>query len=440
MNTLAFVLLVSSGSMLGVIGCRDSGSSHSFNNPADPDNQPKAAPDRNSSVIPVTISTTSTATGTATSSSAGISIPSKPAGSSTSATSTQTAACLTGTCAPPSGTVFDFANTFSITPTGCSGVSQVNMFDTGSGLLFFLRANCGMRYGIYSFTTSYSGGSMSSLNNIASDCLTTAGAPLYTVAPGASGYLAAYECQQSTSSFTTSVVPVSASGVAGTPSLYETNSSSTRHSLAWNGVANAFGIAGYNKFQRLTAAGATVAGPIASGSANARFTMVSGGTWYIVSQQNDGTYCSSVNSSGALQCNAVRIDGGGALSVLPGPSNLTFAIDPYISINVISSSDCTSSNVADMIRTSNSLHSMLSTVALAGNYAAVAFSSSLNTANALVVATLDQSKLNVPSEASVTSYSTSLGGAKLAVVQNKLYLAYDKDGGGYVSYSTQTVQ
>jgi len=404
--------------MFGLSSCQPT--TRSFNNPVDPNKDDKGSPS------PATDKT------------------------STSSTESSTSSCLLGTCNPPVGSVYDFANSFTITPSGCTGANEPHIFDNGSGLTIFILANCGQRNAVYFFNTAYNGTSPTNPASATLDCNSgTTGVMQYSVDQGSSGFLLIYKCNQTSGSYVAKTVTIASDGTVGTPTLYESTNSSYSYSVTWNSSAAAFGVTRYGQFQRYSSTGSQLGGPISLGTVNngtIGAAIVSGGYWMIIAAdpENNYSYCSKINSSGTLQCNQVQIGSGGyafseVYSFLNGASSLK-VVDSYrgISDHSLSVSDCTATSDFNTLDPTNNIKDstyIQSALALSSTIAAAAY----KTTNSLIVTTYDINGSAIYSENSVAGYSTSLNSWEIKSIQNKIYVAYDKDGSGYVSYSTQAV-
>lgn len=409
---------------LGLL-CGCAKTEHKFDNPKDPNSDVAGGGGAASDKDPATGASTNT-------NDSGAPAPDGNSGAS----DTGTGACLTGACNPPAGSVYDFANSFSVTPSGCTNIAQVRVFDTGSKLLVFLRANCGSRDSVYSFETSYAGENIAPPALITSDCAGT-GVTSYDIDRGATGYLMVYECKTGGYSYTTRVVPVAVDGSAGTAAVYESGSSSRAYRIAWNSGANAFGVARAGQFQRFGENGATIGGPISVNGGGYSLTglFVASSFWFVLNG-GSSAFCSKINSSGSLQCNAVYMSGSGV------PSGTLASQSRFISWNsgdfntyTINATDCTGTEDFAGLRPENTISKGFQGLEIDASVSGHLY----KTANSLIFAAFDPAGSAIYSENSVTGYSSSLESAEARAIQGKVYVAYDRDGGGYVSYSTQTL-
>jgi len=367
-------------------------------------------------------------------------------------TSQTASSCLTADCNPPSGTVFDFNNTFSITPSGCT-VSGANSFDTGTDLRHFVLANCGARSSVYTFKTSYVGTGATTPVNLSSDCASgVTGVRSFNVDKGASSYLVLYVCNPSGGTTSTKVLALADDGTPGTVREYETMETGG-YQMAWNSTAGTYGVTKTGRFQRFNESGIAAGGSIVIANNN-KGSFVSNGNWIVIADKGSGLGCSKISSSGTLQCDQAvvtsdsRYFGGG----LTGSSPRVIGVDSYgrwgsYSINLAS---CVGTLDFDYVTATNepvvfsSLYGAFYISNYRKGYGAPALSETIGTylyksSESLIFATFDLAGSKIYSEAAVTGYRTALNTASIKIIQNKLYVAYDKDGGGYVSYSTQAV-
>ena len=389
------------------VGC---GEDRSYNNPSDPANAPNA---------------------------------SSPAAAGTTPEKNAPEACLLATCNPPANTVYDFQTTFNLTPAGCSSVTNIKMFDTGSGLIFFFDENCGVRQSVYSLSSSYTGTLTGASTNLTADCISTTGINTWAIARGTGEYMLVYSCQASTSLYNIKSIPVNFSGSPSTSVVVESLTSSPVLRAAWNGTANAYGLVRDSAFRRLSTLGVTVGGSIATTSYPPRFMNVVSGNWIFVSAygSNSSSYCSKINSSAALQCNGVSI--GYAEAFLDGTNFLStdyYNSNPRVMQHTLDLAGCSAS-------TGNTNFGITNTVGGGGFLDAVSISSSLGAAawlttssKALIIGVFSKTTSdNIYSEASVANYTTAITDVNTQIIQNKIYVAYAIDGALKVNYSTQNV-
>ncbi len=361
-------------------------------------------------------------------------------------------ACLTGNCNPHAGTEFNFSEVFSVTPSGCSSVSEVRFFDNGSEIISFVGANCGERRHVYAVRTSYSGEPIGTPTTLTSDCTgTTTGVSTFSVDKGSSGYLLAYECKTTASSYVTKVVPVSTSGTPGTASTYETLSSSTSdryYTMIWNSTAGVYGLARNGKFQRFNETGFAVGGPVAIADTTFWQLTVVNDSWFILQQADDGWWtqiCSKISKVGNLQFNATKIDGRNILSandylsvdgfgrvVIFDAGSQEFSIadlDPDLcTISNRSKAYPLSSRISDVFNPKNVTSTTSSIIAKMQN-------------KSLVMATYPGTEtFSILGESSITGFNSVLNDATISIIDGKIYVGFDKDGNGYISYSNDPIQ
>jgi hypothetical protein len=408
---MASKLVLSSVLPLAIALASACGGDRKFNNPNDPNGTAEGGKDSGTSDDP---------TG------------SGPDGAGAGATPGAGGTCLTGTCAPAAGTVFDFANAFKVTPTGCTGVGAVRLFDTGTDLRFFLQANCGQRNAVYTFTTTYTGANAANLALASADCNSATGTTGFAVDQGAAGYLVAYECKNGGSSYETRVVAVDATGSVGTSAVYETGTTSRSYFMAWNGTANAFGLARDGQFQRYASGGSAIGGPVAHAITGLGSAFAAGGAWYLMNYY----LCSRVNTSGALECNGIQSSVNGRKVLLdPAGPSVVSAESGRFATATVNPATCALTSDSSEVTPSNALDTALGALSLNGTYGAFTF----KTQKSLVVTTFAKGDGAIQSEASVAGYASALGAADTKVIQGKIYVAYDKDGDAFASYSTQSV-
>ncbi len=351
--------------------------------------------------------------------------------------------CLLATCNPSAGTVYDFQTSFTLTPAGCSSITNVKMFDTGSGLIFFFDANCGVRQSVYSLNSSYTGTPTGASTNLTADCTSTTGINTWAIARGIGEYMLVYSCKASASQYDLKSIPVNFSGSPSSSVAVESLTSGPSLRVAWNGTANAYGLARDSGFRRLSTSGITVGGSIATTSYPPKFMNVVSGNWILVSGYGlpNLKYCSKINSSASLQCNQVSI--GYAEALLDGKILLSSYDHSHDGLrqHSLDLAGCTASDGNTNAGITNAVSSV------GGILDAVSLSSSLGAASwlttsskALIIGVFSKTNtVNIYSEASVANYTTAITDVNTQIIQNKIYVAYAIDGNVRVSYSTQNV-
>ena len=251
-----------------------------------------------------------------------------------------------------------------------------------------------------------------------------------------------YSCKASASQYDLKSIPVNFSGSPSTSVAVESLTSSPSLRAAWNGTANAYGLARDSGFRRLSTSGITVGGSIATTSYPPKFINVVSGNWILVSGYggSNSKYCSKINSSASLQCNQVSI--GYAESLLDG-TNLLSSYDVYNGLkqHSLDLAGCTASDGNTNAGITNAVSSV------GGILDAVSLSSSLGAASwlttsskALIIGVFSKTNTdNIYSEASVANYTTAITDVNTQIIQNKIYVAYAIDGALKVNYSTQNV-
>lgn len=341
--------------------------------------------------------------------------------------------CLTLACSPPSGSVYNFSKSFAVGATGCSNIQKVRTFDTGTGLIIFYSANCGTRNHVYSTLSDYAGDGQTTPVLLSADCNSgSTGVKSYTIDKGTTGFLMAYECNPSSGSYTTRIVAINSGGSPTAVSTYESLTTSKSYIMAWNATASTFGLARAGQFQRYNESAVAVGGPIATNSQTLYQNFVNAGNWFLI---NDYSYaaCSKINSAGSLLCNGINMTGtykaAGAMA--------TTLVNQYASSSfntfTINTTDCTATKDADGMNTTNTIVASFGAMQLNTSISAYLFKS----ANSLIFTTFTPTQIY--SENSVAGYSTSMGDAEAKVINTKVYVSYDKDGAGFVSYSAESV-
>jgi hypothetical protein len=381
------------------------GSDRKFNNPDDPDN---------------------TKTGTTGG-------QNEPADDETTNPDASAPQCLTSACSPPSGSVYNFSKSFAVGATGCSNIQKVRTFDTSTGLIIFFSANCGTRNHVYSTLSDYAGNGQTTPVLLSTDCNSgSTGVKSYTIDKGTTGFLMAYECNPSSGSYTTRIVAINSGGSPTAVSTYESLTTSKTYIMAWNATASTFGLARAGQFQRYNESAVAVGGPIATNSQTLYQNFVSGGSWYIINSIYNAL-CSKVSAAGSLLCNGITMTGtsrpGGAVSSTFVNDSSSSSFNTY----TINTTNCTATIDADLMKTSNSIIGSFGALQVSTNISAYLFKSP----NSLIFTTFTPTQIY--SENAVAGYTTSMGDAEAKVINTKVYVSYDKDGTGFVSYSAESV-
>ncbi len=351
--------------------------------------------------------------------------------------------CLTGNCNPPEGTSFDFSNTFSVTPAGCTQAKRVRVFDTGSDLMVFINVLCSDRHQVYSIGLNYDGVQTRAPALLTSDCNTgTDGVTDFEVDQGTNGYLLLYVCKTASSSYRAKVVPVGSNGSAGTSVLYETLTSGDEYyHVSWNSTGSTYGVIRPSQFQRFNESGSTVGGAITVGSSDEAELPVFGDKWFAVYRYDGNTGCSKVASNGVLQCNNVSL--GSSYSYYYRLLNDSTAIKADSNYNRIyrlsfNSSTCAISDESALASLTNvNISKVFNAISINSSIGALLYSTNKNQ---LIMVTFPKSGSFVTySESGVASFAT-LNSARMKIIHNKIYVAFDKDGVGYVTYSAENAQ
>lgn len=395
---------------------------YAFDNPVDPECKNKDNPSA--------CTATTGSAGTATSSSG----PGAPSGSETS-----TSSGTTTTTNAVAGSVYNFVNSFSVTPSGCSKVGKVQVFENGTELMIFVLATCSDRAHVYAYKASYAGVASSTPIMLTSDCNSgTTGINDFTVDKGPNNYLLAYVCKISSSSFVTKVATVSTTVNIGTSTTYETLSTAKGYRLAWNSSSNTFGLAKSGVFQRFNESGSTAGGPVTLNSVYPKQFDVVDGQWLIVDYYY---YATTISPSGTLGCDKVNTLAkfGGGLMAFHGTQKIILMKDGYLASQDIVPSTCiTIGDRSDYVKLTNIGNSLdiRSNSLLNSTIGALLFTNG----KGLILATYPRlGTYKIHAENSVAGYTETMNSAEVKVIQSKLYVAYDKDGAGYVSYSNETV-
>jgi len=380
------------------------------------------------------------------SSTASTSSPGSPSGSETGKSVVNEGA--------PTGSAYNFASSFSVTPQGCLNVDRVQIFENDSGLMVFLKANCGERSHVYGLRTSYSGTVEGSPILLSPDCNTgTIGVTGFTVDRSQTNYLLVYVCKDAT--YKTRILPVSKDLTLGSSVVLESQTTDSSYEIVWNESALAFGLVRKKQFQRLSETGVSIGGPINIADFLINQLVVDEGSWMIAHRILSGgyvtTYASSISSSGILGCNGANpgishfgTNNYGAYGLFSGKNRFVhFAgvsngdqadfvaaeLDPTTCKKIGSES----ANAA--ISNTGKPYTVLGGILLNASTGSVLFS----TAKSLILATYPRSgAFKLYAESSIAGF-TLLHYSTARIIQGKIYVAYGKDGAGYISYSNESI-
>lgn len=342
------------------------------------------------------------------------------------------------------GTVYNFAKYFSVTPDGCGNTDNVAVFDSGTGLLILVKANCGTRNHVYLLKTNYEGTAEASPSLVTTDCNSgTTGVSSFAADKGNSGILLAYVCSLSSSSYQTKMVIIDLDGQIGTPSTYETSTGNRTYVMAWNSTANSFGLARSGVFQRFDGIGQTIGGPVPfSGYNEADRISTNKGNWYIYSN------CSTsiINQNATLGCDNKNfnfdLEGRGCSGGFASGSETFIGFKSYSSGTgtwvgqiAIDESGCLGVGDVEMSDDINNIaaqniHGSLNLNSEIGTFFISDYSK-------LMMVTYPRvGSFNVYAVSSISGF-TELSVARFTLIQKKIYAAFAKDDVGYVSYSTE---
>ncbi|RYZ81034.1 MAG: hypothetical protein EOP04_24760, partial [Proteobacteria bacterium] len=291
--TITLILAI----VINLVAC---GSDRTFDNPADPESKNHGA-----------YSDTTTSSGGSTN---GASPENTTTGSGSGAgspTGTETSSGINKIAeGAPVGSTYNFANSFSVTPSGCTEVKGVKVFENLTGMLIFVAANCGARTHVYSYKASFAGVAETAPLLVTNSCNAgSVGVKYFDVDKSDDSYLLSYVCQSAASTFTTYAVTIDTSGSAGTAQTIE-SSQDKNYNVVWNDVAGVFGLIREGRLQRINKSAIAVGGPIGIGgnqSYNFQISSVKvfSGSWYVFHFDDAlAPVISRVSDQGTLTCNA----------------------------------------------------------------------------------------------------------------------------------------
>jgi hypothetical protein len=248
-------------------------------------------------------------------------------------------------------------------------------------------------------------------------------------------------------------VPISEVGEPGEPS--EVSFSGT---LAWNLTAGVYGYLGAESFQRYNENGLSIGGPISEDTTKTGHQMfVNDNSWYVIGSRGsvaDVFYntCSLINSGGVLQVDstqiAKRVSQGeliGDAFWAPIASNKLFSVlrasDGAGTYSfIVGTYNFDGSTCAVSGEAKNGLGKRTEKIYSFFNLDSATSALLYSSAGALIIGSFNIGGIPaLNSESSVARY-TSLLGATAKILKGKIYVGYVNDGGGYISYSTETVQ
>ncbi len=369
----------------------------------------------------------------------------------------------------PDGSQFNFSSQFSVTPQGCSKVDQAQVFDNGAGLMIFVKATCTDRAHVYGFTASYEGKADKAPLLITGECNTgTVGVKSFASDKGSDGFVVVYVCATTTSASSARIVHVSSGLVAETPTVLEAEPAGlTKYRMAWNDAASAFGLARTGQFQRLGSDGALIGGPISlKASSQINQLSVDGDKWLITHRSAESytdyylTRYSSISASGILGCNAVDVGIKNSRSadprstkfgagILAGTSKLVhFAgrvntgLADFLAVDVDPVTCKETGDESQPVTLTSTIESgngpayqVLDGLLINANIGAILFN---NTKSLLLLTYPRAGTFQIYAEASIAGFTT-LGSAESRIINDRLYVAFAKDGDGLVSYSSETL-
>lgn len=348
------------------------------------------------------------------------------------------------------GAVYNFSNTFAVTPSGCSAVDKVEVFGRDSRLVIFVKANCGSRSHVYSYQASYAGISQSSPVLISGSCNSgSVGVKNFAVDQGNAGFLLAYTCQPSSGSVVTYVAPLDGDGQAAAAVTVETGHSEN-YAMLWNADAGVYGLARSGYFQRYTEAGVAVGGPISLAAGTILDARIFSSSWYFYSQSPQTLpFASKVNKQGTLDCAGAYRNDTGYNVFLPLSENMFLSFSPNsnggygagVNRRPMSAGDCSPglSDLSKSIQPKNYSYSdnlAFQTLSLSSGMSALLYKtrSSLMLMTVPVIDTFE-----IYGESSVAGFTSSLNHASARTIDGRIYVAYDKDGAGYISYGSEAI-
>ncbi len=325
---------------------------------------------------------------------------------------------------------FNFSHVISVTPEGCSEVKKIKFFDNNSDLMVFVQTKCSTRQHVYAVTMTYSGETTSTPKLITSDCNTGSGIIGFDVDKGSSNYLMSYACQDDDATF--KIIPISLDGIPGI-----SKEVSTMGRIAWNDEAKAFGFAGYPLgLQRFDEHGETIGGPIEARTASLSQFSVFDGEWLVYSESQG--YSMTINQSGAIKCKDGPIANYRAV-FLSKDLFLEFSIGVQ-GIYTYSFDGTTCKDVkrrGDVVYAS--FGSVFNGIMLDETMAVALYETNSSTNKSLTVTTIDISSGSLYADSSVAGFST-LNFAEVRAIDNKIYVGYDKNGEGFISYSEESIR
>lgn len=355
---------------------------------------------------------------------------------------------------------FSFAGSFTVNPGGgCSNVKKVKVFEHDGDVRVFVHAKCGAVAHVYSSTYSPLGTVTSATSLVSGRCSGTLGVSDFDVDKGSSGYLAVFVCMSDLVNHDVFVQSMDFSGNLGVPKKIESmplpsETQKNGYLVRWNSSSNAYGVVLGFHFQRFNesaialgvpldtrnASGRDVAGNFREGVVDAS---VVAGKWVL--------YYTADNSDMAVTA-VVNSDGDGKICPFGNPYR--FIDDKYVFvvprfnagdgwISSLDDSGCAGS-YERVVRVVKDVQNDLrrgfrqngSFATLGSSAFGMAF---FSVGVRILVVQRSPFSDDIPKDIFVTK-SGITNHTQLSVIQGKLYIAYDKDGDGVVTYSKESVK
>lgn len=354
-------------------------------------------------------------------------------------------------CDTPQEASFNFANTVELTPEGCEDVRGVRILDNGDGLMVFINVKCSQRHHVYAAPLTYEGNARSTLVQISSACDTSDGVVGFEADRGNTSHLVVYTCKRASNDYDIHVVSVDFEGGGSAATTFlDGEFYLPSYKVLWNLSSGTFGVYGVNKFQRFDESANKVGGPITIGDGPIYSDQIINGSWVFTHYDSffsDGGNCTKVNGSGILECNRVNseldlktmiiLSHNHGVTVAGVGGGLEKAISPF-DFNV---ENCQGSNdgFETRIYLNNKIASpddILRTLYIGNARSLMLFKTA---EDSLGLATFSlQQDFTIQSEVSVTGFS-NLNSADMRVINNKIYVAYDNDGRGFMTYTKENI-
>lgn len=239
------------------------------------------------------------------------------------------ALCLSS-CSTPEGAAYSFSDkAVQLAPAECS-VDDAQIFDSTNGLTMIYSADCNSNYQLYMRRISYDGLFASEPLLLSRICLDNFfEVKMMNAAMGNRGIVTSFTCNTNNSSTyqTYSVLideyynALAAQLIESFDIGYSQLQQDYNYKLAWNEVAESFGLARRGAFFRLDSKGGLMGGRTSIANEHHYHLsklFVVNGKWILLQsdpykRNNSYSYCSKVNSLGQAECNSKTLDLSNAL-------------------------------------------------------------------------------------------------------------------------------